>query len=63
MISIPAGTMPFAIMSATQFPESSMLSNPIKTALTDSGFFNILTVTSVTTPSKPSDPVTRPKKS
>ena len=40
-----------------------MVSKPISTALTDSGFFRILTVTSVTTPNKPSEPVTKPNKS
>ena len=60
---MPAGTIPFAIISATQFPESSIVSKPIRTALTDSGFFKIRTVTSVTTPSKPSEPVTKPRRS
>ena len=48
---MPAGMHPLAIISATQFPASSTVGNPIKAALTTSGFFKIFTVTSVITPS------------
>ena len=43
--------------------EFNIEGNPIKAALTTSGDFKIFTVTSVITPSKPSDPVINPKKS
>ena len=43
--------------------QSNVDENPIKAALTTSGDLKILTVTSVITPSKPSDPVISPKKS
>ena len=49
--------------TAGQFPASSMVGKPINAALTISGDLRIFTVTSVITPSKPSDPVIKPKKS
>ena len=60
---MPAGTIPFEIISVTQFPPSSIEENPIKAALTVCGFFKILTVTSVIIPSKPSEPQINPNKS
>ena len=63
MISIPAGTIPFEIISDAAFPPSSIDGKPISAALTTCGFFRILTVTSVTTPSNPSDPQIKPIKS
>jgi len=63
IISIPAGIHPSAIISATQFPASSMVGKPINAALTISGYLRIFTVTSVITPSNPSEPVIKPKKS
>ena len=60
---MPAGIHPCAIISATQFPASSIVGNPINAALTTSGVLKIFTVTSVITPSKPSEPVISPRKS
>ena len=55
--------MPLEIISDAASPPSWIEGNPIKAALTTSGFFKIFTVTSVTTPSKPSDPQISPIKS
>ena len=60
---MPAGIHPSAIICATQLPASSIVGKPTKAVLTTSGDFNILTVTSVITPNKPSEPVINPKKS
>ena len=60
---MPAGIIPFAIISVTHFPASSIEEKPISAAFATSGFFKILTVTSVITPSKPSEPVINPSRS
>ena len=63
IISIPAGIIPFEIISEVAFAPSSIVGNPIKAALTTCGFFKILAVTSVITPSNPSEPQIKPIRS
>ena len=63
IISIPAGTIPLEIISDAASPPSLIEGKPINAALTTCGFFKIFTVTSVTTPNKPSDPQINPIKS
>jgi hypothetical protein len=63
IISMPPGMMPAPMMRATQAPASSRLAKPTSTARAVSGFFRMRTVTSVTTPSRPSEPVTTPSRS
>ena len=55
--------MPAAMIAATQAPADSTASNPISSARAVSGRRKIRTVTSVTMPSSPSEPTTRPSKS
>ena len=55
--------MPFAMIAATQSPACSVSGKPISSARAVSGFFRMRTVTSVTTPSRPSEPVIRPSRS
>ena len=63
IISMPAATMPPAIILDTQFPPSSIVGKPIKAAFTVWGFFFISTVISVITPNNPSEPEINPNKS
>ena len=53
--------MPAAMIEATQSPPWSTEGKPISTARAVSGFCRMRTVTSVTTPSRPSEPVIRPE--
>ena len=55
--------MPAAITAATQLPASSVVANPISSARAAVGFGKIRTVTSVTTPRSPSEPITTPNRS
>ena len=63
IISSPPGMMPAAMIEATQSPPCSTEGKPISTARAVSGFCRMRTVTSVTTPSRPSEPVIRPSRS
>ena len=63
IISMPPGMMPAAMMSATQLPPSSRVGKPISMPRAVSGFWRMRTVTSVMTPSRPSEPVIRPSRS
>ncbi len=63
IISRPAGMMPAAMMSATARPAFSTSSNAAMATVAFSGVGRSFTVTSVTTPSRPSDPVIRASKS
>ena len=58
-----AGMMPAPMMRETHSPASSDDGKPTSTARAVSGFFRMRTVTSVTTPSRPSEPVMMPSKS
>ena len=60
---MPAGIIPLDIISETHLPPSSIVGKPINAALTLSGVFKILTVTSVITHKRPSEPVIKPKRS
>ena len=60
---MPAGMIPFAMISDTQLPPSLIVEKPIKAALTVWGFLSIFTVTSVITHNNPSEPVINPSKS
>ena len=53
--------MPAPMMRETHSPASSELGKPTSTARAVSGFFRMRTVTSVTTPSRPSEPVMMPE--
>ena len=63
IISMPPGMMPAPMMRATHSPPSSDAAKPISAARAHSGFFRMRTVTSVMTPSRPSEPVTTPSRS
>ena len=63
IISIPAGIMPAEITSDTALPASRADSKPTSIARWVDGLRKIRTVTSVTTPNKPSEPVKTPNKS
>jgi len=58
-----AGDDPAPMIRLTQVPASSDDVKPTRTARAVSGFFRMRTVTSVTTPSRPSEPVIRPSRS
>ena len=60
---MPAGIIPSAIISPTQFPLSSIVGNPSRAAFIVSGFCKIFAVTSVIIHNKPSEPVINPNKS
>ena len=60
---MPPGMMPAPMMRETHSPASSALGKPTSTARAVSGFFRMRTVTSVTTPSSPSEPVMMPSRS
>ena len=55
--------IPAPMIAATQLPACSFDGKPIRSARAVSGFYRIRTVTSVTTPSKPSEPVISPSRS
>ena len=55
--------IPAAMMSATVAPAASTDGKPISSARAMAGFGRMRTVTSVTTPSRPSEPVTSPSRS
>jgi hypothetical protein len=63
IISMPPGMMPAPMIAETHAPASSELGKPISTARAVSGFFRMRTVTSVTTPSRPSEPLISPSRS
>ena len=63
IISMPAGMTPAAMTSPTQPPAASTDANPSSRARAVCGLGNSRTVTSVTTPSSPSEPVTTPIRS
>ena len=63
IISMPPGMMPAAITAATQSPAASLLSKPSSSARAVAGWRRMRTVTSVTTASRPSEPVSSPRKS
>src|SRR5262249_51328991 len=60
MISMPPGMIPDPIIRDTHSPASSDDGKPMSIARAVSGFFSIRTVTSVTTPRRPSEPLIRP---
>src|SRR5215471_17242150 len=53
---MPPGMMPSAMIAATQLPALSLEGKPIKTARALVGLGKMRTVTSVTTPRRPSEP-------
>jgi len=63
MNSIATGRTPARMMSATQAPATSEEEKPISTGRAPSGFGRMRSVASVTTPSWPSEPQTRPRRS
>ena len=63
MNSIAAGTMPSPMMAATQAPASGTASKLASMVRVTGAFLRILTVASTTMPSKPSEPVIRPRRS
>ena len=63
IISMPPGMMPAAMIAATQSQPASTVGKPSRTPRATCGFLRIRTVTSVTTPSRPSEPVIRPMRS
>ena len=62
-ISMPPGMMPAPMIRATHSPAASTCAKPTIRARAVSGFCRIRTVTSVMTPSRPSDPVMMPIRS
>jgi hypothetical protein len=58
-----AGTTPAPMIAEVAVPASSVLRNPASSVVTFSGRRVSRTVTSVTTPSVPSDPTTVPSRS
>ncbi len=63
IISMPAGMMPAAMTSPTQRAASSTAPNPARKATAVAGRLRMRTVTSVTMPSSPSEPVRAPNRS
>ena len=63
IISIAAGTMPAAMIAEVAAPAASVDSNPARKVCTDSALRSSFTVTSVVTPSVPSDPTNAPSRS
>ena len=63
MNSMATGNMPALMMSDTQAPATSLLSNPTNTGRAPSGLGRMRKVASVTTPNCPSDPQTTPNRS
>ncbi len=63
MYSIATGTMPAPMMADTVSPASSTESKPNSTGCAPSAARRMRTVASVTMPSCPSDPTTRPSRS
>ena len=63
MISMPPGMIPAPITPATQSPAPSTDGKPISKARAPGGFGRMRTVTSVTTPSMPSEPTVTPSRS
>ena len=63
MISMPAGIIPAAIISATDWAVASMLIKSASKTQMDSGVFRIFRVISVAIPKVPSDPTNTPVKS
>ena len=63
MNSIAAGTTPSAMMAATHSPAAGTVSNDAIRVRVTGALRRIFTTTSTTTPSSPSEPVTRPSRS
>ena len=60
---MPAGMIPSEITRLTHVAPARMVGNPSSAARVHSGLARILTVTSVITPSRPSEPVITPSRS